>query len=166
MNNDTTTKISVQEMTQRFIGRLTDAIEPPPAPGSDGDIFGFGLDPLSDQAIADHVAGLCRDFLGMLGTLAASNNPAVAAHAIADGVYFLHSEGSAWIGAEFDSGRLISRTEQSNASTHAAARDHWHGIEPLDHDVEVAPDVAAAIVKIVMGDNIDPTLVVVTKIGG
>jgi len=82
---------------------------------------------------------------------------------ITDGVYFLHPEGSAWIAVEFEDGEIIDRTEESNAATHAAARDSWAGVVPSDDDEEISGDMASAIVAATMGDDVDADLVIVTK---
>ena len=82
---------------------------------------------------------------------------------ITSGVYFLHPEGSGWIAAEFDGGRVIDRTEESNADTHAAARDSWADVVPSDDDTEVDGDLAAAIVAAVMGGGTDASMVAVTR---
>ena len=82
---------------------------------------------------------------------------------ITDGIYFLHPEGSCWIGAHYRNGRYVGRIEESNAATHAAANDHYAGIVPSesDHVVEVA--IAEAIIREVMGDNICVEMVIVTS---
>lgn len=82
---------------------------------------------------------------------------------ITDGVYFLHPEGSGWIAAEFCGGKMIDRTEESNASTHDVANDSWSGVVPSDDDTGLDYDVAVAIVSEVMGDDADSSMVVVTK---
>jgi hypothetical protein len=81
---------------------------------------------------------------------------------IEDGVYFLHPEGSAWIAAEFRGGKLVDQTSESNAGSHNAAGDAWAGVEPSEYDEETEGDVAAAIVRAVMGEGTDADCVVVT----
>jgi len=85
------------------------------------------------------------------------------ATSIHDGVYFLHPEGSGWIAAKFRGGQMIDRTEESNAATHAAARDSWAGVVPGDYDTDVTTGIADDIVRSVMGDEVDASMVVVTK---
>ena len=84
---------------------------------------------------------------------------------IEDGTYFLHPEGSCWIAAQFRNGRAIGYAEESNASTHAAAGDSWGGVVPSDTDVDVEPYEADMIVSAVMGEDTDPTMVVVQRAG-
>jgi len=84
---------------------------------------------------------------------------------IEDAIYFLHPEGGSWIAARFRSGHLISQTQECNAATHAAANDFWADVVPSGDDAEIGGAVAEAIVREVMGDEVDPALVVVT-IGG
>jgi len=82
---------------------------------------------------------------------------------VPDGVYFLHPEGSAWLAVEFEDGEIIDRTEESNADTHAAARDSWAGVVPSDDDSEIDGETALAIIAAAMGDDVDPDMVIVTK---
>jgi len=82
---------------------------------------------------------------------------------ILDGLYFLHPEGSCWIGAKFRGGQLIDQTEESNAATHAAANDSWAGCVPSDTDTDVTPYEADMIVAAVMEESVDPTMVIVQR---
>lgn len=82
---------------------------------------------------------------------------------IPDGIYFVHPDGSAWFAAIYRDGRIVSIVEESMASTHAAAGDRHDGIMPLDSDVEVPSDLAARIVRDVLGDDVDVTRCVVTR---
>lgn len=82
---------------------------------------------------------------------------------IPDGVYFLHPEGSAWIAAEFRRGKCVDTTEAANAGTHATANDDWSGCVPSDDDKEVSSTVATAIVREVLGDDVNSEMVIVMK---
>jgi len=82
---------------------------------------------------------------------------------INDGTYFLHPVGSCWIGAEYRNGRCIGRIEESNAATHAAARDHYAGIAPNDSDQDVDLPTAEAIIREVMGDDTYVDMVIVQR---
>lgn len=79
---------------------------------------------------------------------------------IADGIYFLSPEGSAWIAARFNDGKLVGTAEACNASTHVAANDAWAGIVPKDSDVVLDDeDTHIAIVRAVLGDRVDANMV-------
>lgn len=80
---------------------------------------------------------------------------------INDGTYFLHPEGSCWIGAEYRNGRYVGRIEESNAATHAAASDHHAGTVPSEADTDVDIATAEAIVREVMGEDTCSDMVVV-----
>ena len=82
---------------------------------------------------------------------------------VPDGVYFLRPEGSGWIAAEIDSGRLINRTEESNADTHKAANDSWAGVVPRESDEEISGNVSLAVIAMAMDEDTDPDMVIVTK---
>lgn len=82
---------------------------------------------------------------------------------INDGIYFLHPEGSCWIGAEYRDGCCVGRIEESNASTHSAAGDRYAGVVPSESDQDVDLLIAEAIVRDVMGDDIDPYCVIVQR---
>ena len=82
---------------------------------------------------------------------------------IEDGLYFLHAEGCCWIGALYSNGQF-STIEEPNADTHAAANDHFSGMVPSEDDIEVADIATAAqIVRDVMGKDILPEMVIVTR---
>jgi len=83
---------------------------------------------------------------------------------ITDGTYFLHPDGSGWIAVQFRAGKVHDRTAESNAATHNAARDSWAGIVPSDDDAEIHEPLASAIVAAVLGDEVDPYCVIVTRI--
>jgi len=80
---------------------------------------------------------------------------------INDGTYFLHPEGSGWIGAEYRNGRYVGRIEESNAATHAAANDHYAGTVPSESDQDVDVATAEAIIRDVMGEDTCADMVVV-----
>lgn len=82
---------------------------------------------------------------------------------IADGIYFLHPDGSCWIGADYRNGRCVGRIEESNAATHAAAGDRYAGIVPSDIDEDIDLETAEAIIRDVMGEDTDPYCVVVQR---
>jgi hypothetical protein len=83
---------------------------------------------------------------------------------ITDGTYFLHIDGGGWVAVQFRSGKLFDRTAESNAATHRSARDSWAGIVPSDDDAEIHEPLASAIVADVLGDEVDPYCVIVTRI--
>lgn len=86
---------------------------------------------------------------------------------IADGLYHLYPEGSAWIAARFRGGRCVAQTEQANHGSHVAAGDDWSdGAPDAATESDVARDVAAQIVRRVMGDDTYPEYVVVVRAGG
>jgi hypothetical protein len=81
-----------------------------------------------------------------------------------DGIYFLHPEGSSWIGAIFENEKLVTTIEACNAATHAAANDDLAGIVPQDTDVELDDeDTCEEIITQVMGEDICQEMVVVTR---
>lgn len=82
-----------------------------------------------------------------------------------DGIYFLHPEGSCWIGAEFRHGRQVGQIEQCNAATHAAANDSYAGVVPSDADVDVDLETAEAIVREVLGEDTCAEMVIVQRAG-
>jgi hypothetical protein len=82
---------------------------------------------------------------------------------IADGTYFIHPDGSAWIAARFRGGNLIATTEQCNADTHAAASDSWGGVVPSEADNELPQVDALPIIRAVMGEDANAEMVVVTR---
>lgn len=63
-----------------------------------------------------------------IDTRKASNNP------IPDGIYFIHPDGCGWSACEFSGGEVIGGCDQSEAGTHAAARDAWAGVAPSESD--------------------------------
>jgi len=83
---------------------------------------------------------------------------------ITDGTYFLHIDGGGWEAVQFRGGKLFDRTFESQAATHNAARDSWAGIVPSDDDTEIDEPLASAIVAAVLGDDVDPYCVIVTRI--
>lgn len=81
-----------------------------------------------------------------------------------DGLYFLHPEGSSWIGAIFKNEKLVTTIEACNAATHAAANDSLADIVPQDADVEVDDeDECKEIIKEVMGEDTHVEMVIVTR---
>lgn len=82
---------------------------------------------------------------------------------IADGIYFLHPEGSCWIGAEYRRNRCVGRIEQSNAETHTAAGDQYAGIVPSEADEDVDPVTAEAIIRDVMDKDTRVEMVIVQR---
>jgi hypothetical protein len=83
-----------------------------------------------------------------------------ATKTIPDGVYFLHPEGSAWIAAYLRGGRCVGQTEESLMETHAAARDRWAYVVPMESDIEVDLDVARLVVAAVLpGEDTDSVIV-------
>lgn len=117
---------------------------------------------IDDACSAESAYGDCPTWKPVRTAIEAAIAELEAAEII-DGMYFLHPEGSCWIGAEYRNGLYIGRIEQSNAATHAAARDHYAGTVPSETDEEVSLPVAEAIVRDVMGEDTDPHMVVVTK---
>lgn len=89
--------------------------------------------------------------------------PAKKKTRIQDGIYFLHPEGSCWIAAQFRCGRMVDQTEEANADTHWAAKDRWSGVIPRDDHAECDQDESAAIVREVMGEDVDADMVIVTR---
>ena len=76
---------------------------------------------------------------------------------IPDGLYVLQRHGSMWITVRSHGERLW----QAEAS-HLAAGHDWAGV-PSDDDERVNGDLAAAVVRAVLGHTADPARVVVTK---
>jgi hypothetical protein len=58
---------------------------------------------------------------------------------------------------------LAATTEESNAATHAAARDSWAGVRPSEDQIEVTADEQAAIVRAVMGEDACVDMVYVAR---
>lgn len=85
---------------------------------------------------------------------------------IKDGMYFLHADGSCWTGAKYRNGKCVGTVEEANAGTHAAANDRWAGVVPDDTDVEVSGDEALAVIRDLMGEDVSPECVVVTRLPG
>jgi hypothetical protein len=79
-----------------------------------------------------------------------------------DGLYFLHPEGSAWIGAIFRNNKLARTFYECNANMHQAANDDLANLVPQDTDVEVDEDEVKEIIREVMGENTICEMVVVT----
>lgn len=82
---------------------------------------------------------------------------------IPDGTYYLHPEGSAWLAAIYRDGEHVTTIEESNHATHVAAKDQWSGVCPSETDVEVDREIGEAVIRDVMGDDIDPSMVVVSR---
>ena len=82
---------------------------------------------------------------------------------IKDGTYFLHPEGSSWIGAKFKGGRQTGQIEESDAATHLAANDRHAGCVPRDTDTDITQWESELVVHIVMGGDTDPTMVAVQR---
>lgn len=80
-----------------------------------------------------------------------------------NGIYFLHPEGSCWVGAEYRGGRYVGRIEESNAATHAAARDHYAGTVPSESDQDVDLATAETIIREVMGEDTCVDMVIVQR---
>jgi len=80
-----------------------------------------------------------------------------------DGIYFLHPEGSGWIAARFKDGQLVDTAEQFDAETHRAANDRWAGCVPSEDDTEVHGRTGEDIIVQVLGSEVFPEMVVVTK---
>jgi hypothetical protein len=85
-----------------------------------------------------------------------------ATKTIPDGIYFLHPEGSAWIAACLRGGRCVGQTEESMMETHAAARDGWLYIVPMESDIEVDRELARLVVEAVL-PGADPDYAIVSR---
>lgn len=73
---------------------------------------------------------------------------------ITDGIYFIHPEGCGWVAVKYRGGRIVSRTEESIAATHAAAGDKWAGVTPSDDNREIEDEqLHAKIVADAMGED-------------
>ena len=82
---------------------------------------------------------------------------------IPNGTYYLHPDGSCWIAAIYRDGRHIAGSDQATQSTHDTARDSLADLGPDDSDEEVEGDLALAIIRDVMGENVYPECVTVTR---
>ena len=80
------------------------------------------------------------------------------------GIYFLQPEGSAWIAARFSEGNLVGMAFEADLGTHKAAKDAWESIAPSETDMLVDDeDDCEYIVRAVMGDEVDVTMVIVSQ---
>lgn len=84
--------------------------------------------------------------------------------ALIDGTYCLEPDGGAWIGVQIRDGKMVSMTEEANAATHEAAGDGWAGFGPSDEHEQIDGDLAARVVREVMGADADPDCVVVSRV--
>jgi hypothetical protein len=82
---------------------------------------------------------------------------------IANGVYFLHPDGSAWIAAQFAGGKCVGMAYESDAGTHQAANDSWGGVVPSADDNDVGIEQAEAIIRECMSEETNCEMVVVQK---
>lgn len=80
-----------------------------------------------------------------------------------DGRYILRPDGSAWQYVEIASGRVVRTTEESNAASHAAARDSLAFLAGLDLDSLPEADDPDAVLAVAMPEA-DPALVEVLRV--
>lgn len=82
---------------------------------------------------------------------------------IPDGLYFLHADGSCWESRRFRGGRCVGGSDEATQSTHDAARDSWAGLHPSEDDTEVEREIAEAVIRAALGDDVHPEMVIVTR---
>jgi hypothetical protein len=82
---------------------------------------------------------------------------------IANGTYFMHPEGSAWIAAHFAGGKCVDMAYESDVETHRSANDSWGGVVPSEADSDVEAETAEEIIRECMSEDTNCEMVVVQK---